>query len=231
MCSEIGGLARFLYVALAMNLEVQLDANEARLFGVLIEKAFTTPDQYPLTLNAAINGANQKTNREPVLSLEEYDVAVALENLVQKNLARRAFLGNSRVEKYTHRGGEMLGVPAPALATLAELLMRGPQTIGELRGRVSRMTPLASLEEAGDALQPLIEHGYAKRLDPLPGSRAERYVQLIAPDIHPLDAPMTSGAAPASPLGERVAALEQQVDALRRALEKLAQRTGHSLDD
>src|ERR1700741_2950283 len=107
-----------------MNLEVQLDPNEARPFGVLIEKAFTTPDQYPLTLNAAINGANQKTNREPVLSLEEYDVAVALENLVQKNLARRAFLGNSRVEKYTHRGCEMLGVPPPALATVAELLMR-----------------------------------------------------------------------------------------------------------
>ena len=214
-----------------MHLEIQLDPNEARLFGVLIEKAFTTPDQYPLTLNAAINGANQKTNREPVLSLEEYEVAVALENLVQKNLARRAFLGNSRVEKYTHRGGEMLGVPAPALATLAELLMRGPQTIGELRGRVSRMTPLASLEEAAAALEPLIERGYAKRLDPLPGSRAERYVQLVSPDLHPLDAPAAAGAAPASPLAERVAALEQQMDSLRRALERLAARTGQSLDE
>jgi uncharacterized protein YceH (UPF0502 family) len=93
------------------------------------------------------------------------------------------------------------------------------------------MTPLASLEEAAAALQPLIEHGYAKRLDPLPGSRAERYVQLIAPDLHPLDVPSAGGAAPSSPLAERVAALEQQVDVLRRALQRLAERTGQSLDD
>jgi uncharacterized protein YceH (UPF0502 family) len=215
-----------------MHLEVRLEPHEARLFGVLIEKAFTTPDQYPLTLNAAVNGANQKTNRDPVLSLDEYEVAVALENLVQKNLARRAFLGNSRVEKYTHRGGEMLGLAAPALATVAELLMRGPQTLGELRGRVSRMTPLASLDEASAALQPLIERGYAKRLDPLPGSRAERYVQLIAPDLHPLDAPsVSSPSAGVSPLAERVTALEQEVERLRRAVERLAALSGQTIEE
>lgn len=215
-----------------MHLEVRLEPHEARLFGVLIEKAFTTPDQYPLTLNAATNGANQKSNRDPVLSLSEDEVAVALDRLVQKNLARSAFLGNSRAEKYIHRGSEMLGIPAPALATLAELLMRGPQTLGELRGRVSRMTPVASLEEAAAALEHLIERGYAKRLDPLPGSRAERYVQLICPDLHPIDAPAAAAVPSApSPLAERVAALEQEVDRLRRGLVQLAQRTGHSIDD
>jgi len=215
-----------------MHLEVKLEPHEARLFGVLIEKAFTTPDQYPLTLNAATNGANQKSNREPVLSLSEDEVAVALEHLVQKNLARRSFLGNSRVEKYIHRGSEMLGIPAGALGTLAELLMRGPQTLGELRGRVSRMTPLASLEEASAALEHLFERGYARRIDPLPGSRAERYVQLVCPDLHPLDAPALAAAPPpSSPLTERVVALEQEVDRLRRRLEQLAARTGNVLDD
>lgn len=216
-----------------LHLKVELTPHEARLFGVLVEKAFTTPDQYPLTLNGATNGANQKSNRDPVLALAEEEVALALEGLVQKNLARRVFLENSRVEKYTHRGAEMLGVPAAALATLAELAMRGPQTPGELRGRVSRMTPLASLEDLFAALQPLLAREYVERLDPLPGSRAERYVQLICPGLHPVDAPAAGSAAP-SPvpqLGERIAALEHEVDRLRRRLESLAARCGQPLDD
>ncbi len=219
-----------------MHLEVQLNPHEARLFGVLIEKAFTTPDQCPLTLNAAINGANQKSNREPVLDLTEDEVSMALEGLVQKHLVRRVFLEHSRAEKFSHRGGEMLTVGTPALATLAELLMRGPQTPGELRGRVSRMAPLASLDELTAALEPLIERGYAKRIDPLPGSRAERYVQLLCPDLHPLDAPATSAAsapaaAPSPQLVERVATLEREVDRLRHQLESLAAQCGYALDD
>jgi hypothetical protein len=205
-----------------MHLEVKLTPHEARALGVLVEKALTTPESYPLTLNAATNGANQKSNRDPVLSLDETEVAIALEALAQKHLARKVFLENSRVEKYTHRGGEMLNLPTPALATLAELLMRGPQTLGELRTRVSRMSRIESLEKMMEALHPLMEYGYAQRIDPAPGSRAERYVQLLCADLHPLDraAPATSANSPG--LAERVEKLEVEVAQLRRELEGLA---------
>jgi uncharacterized protein YceH (UPF0502 family) len=211
-----------------MHLEVQLTPNEARLFGVLVEKALTTPEGYPLTLNAAINGANQKSNRDPVLSLDENEVAVALEGLAQKHLARKVFLEHSRVEKYTHRGGEMLNIPTPALATVAELLMRGPQTLGELRTRVSRMSPIESLDRMIEALHPLIEHGYVKRIDPAPGSRAERYMQLLSPDLHPIDrAPAAATASSHSPgLTERVGNLEAEVALLRSRLDELSAKLG-----
>jgi uncharacterized protein YceH (UPF0502 family) len=200
------------------HLDVRLEPHEARLFGVLIEKALTTPDQYPLTLNSATSGANQKTNRDPVLDLDETQVAIALEGLTQKHLVRRVFLEHSRVEKYSHRGGEMLNIETAALATLAELLMRGPQTLGELRARVTRMSRIESLEQMMTALTPLIERGYAQRVDPAPGSRAERYAQLLAPDLHAIE----TGPAPASStsnLAERVAALELEVARLRQIVE------------
>src|SRR5262245_9738614 len=121
-----------------MALDILLDPIESRLFGVLIEKALTTPDQYPLSVNAAVNGANQKSNRDPVLTLEEPEVASALQRLEKKYMARLVFPGGSRVEKYCHNGKDALGLDAPALAVLAELLLRGPQSPGELRGRAGR---------------------------------------------------------------------------------------------
>jgi uncharacterized protein YceH (UPF0502 family) len=202
------------------HLEVRLEPHEARLLGVLIEKALTTPDQYPLTLNSMTTGANQKTNRDPVLDLDETQVAIALEGLVQKHLVRRVFLEHSRVEKYSHRGGEMLNIETAPLATLAELLMRGPQTLGELRSRVTRMSRVESLDQMMAALTPLIERGYAKRVDPAPGSRAERYAQLLSPDLHAIE----TGPAPASSspnLAERVAALEQEVARLKEIIEQV----------
>lgn len=214
-------------------LEVQLTPYEARLLGVLIEKALTTSDAGLLTLNSLIAGCNQKTNREPVLTLDEDQVQSALETLVGKHLARRAFLENSRVEKYSHRAGEMLGLAAPSLAVLAELMMRGPQTPGELRARATRMSRIDSLEELMSAIQPLIERNYAKRLPPSPGSRAERYVQLLCPDLHPLDSvpatAVTHVASGDSDLTERVAALETEVRHLRLQLETLARHLGQPL--
>lgn len=211
-----------------MHLDVKLAANEARVFGVLVEKALTTPESYPLTLNAATNAANQKSNRDPVLSLDETEVAIALQGLVQKHLARKVFLEHSRVEKYSHRGGEMLNLPTAALATLAELLMRGPQTLGELRTRVSRMSKIESLEKMIEALHPLMERDYAQRIDPAPGSRAERYVQLLCPDLHPLDR-ASSPASPHSPgLADRVEKLEADVAQLRSQLEELAAKLAGS---
>ncbi len=210
-------------------LEVQLTPHEARLLGVLIEKSLTTSDQGLLTLNAAIAGANQKTNREPVLTLNEDEVQSALEHLVAKHLVRRVFPENSRVEKYSHRAGEMLGLSAASLAVLAELLLRGPQTPGELRSRASRMSRIESLEDLMNAIQPLIDRQYANRLPPAPGSRAERYVQRLCADLHPLDSPGASVSD--GGLAERVAALESDVHRLRAQLETLARKLGQSLEE
>jgi uncharacterized protein YceH (UPF0502 family) len=209
------------------TLAVQLDPHEARVFGVLVEKALTTPDQYPLSVNAAINGANQKSNRDPVLSLEEHEVAGALERLVKKYMARKVFPGNSRIEKYVHNGKDALNLESTELAVLAELLMRGPQTPGELRARASRMTSLPSLADLMAILSTLMERGFVRRLDPLPGSRAERYVQLLSPDLHPLEAPgaaytadvsHVAAAAGQGSLAARVEALEAEVAQLRDEL-------------
>jgi uncharacterized protein YceH (UPF0502 family) len=213
-----------------MNREIQLDAHEARLFGVLIEKALTTPDQYPLSINAATNGANQKVNRDPVLALEEYEVASALERLQQKYLARKVFPANSRVEKFCHNGKDGLGLDAPALAVLAELLMRGPQTPGELRTRAGRMTPIESIEKLMEILTPLMEQGLIRRIASAPGSRAERYVQLLSPDLHPVEARAAAPIRPDAPshlpsfatLVERVQALEAAVARLQQEIEPSA---------
>lgn len=210
-----------------MHLEVQLTPHEARLLGVLVEKALTTPESFPLTLNAATNGANQKSNRDPVMSLDETEVAIALEGLAQKHLARKVFLENSRVEKFAHRGGEMLNLSTPSLATLAELLMRGPQTLGELRTRVSRMSKVESLEKMMETLQPLIEYGYAQRTDPAPGSRAERYVQLLCPDLHPIDRAPVAASSHSPGLADRVEKLEEMVAQLQRQIEELSAKPGN----
>jgi len=213
-----------------MALDIQLDPIEARLFGVLIEKALTTPDQYPLSVNAAVNGANQKTNREPVLALEEPEVAGALQRLERKYMARMVFPGSSRVEKYCHNGKDALALDAPALAVLAELLLRGPQSPGELRGRAGRMIAIESLDHLATILSTLIERGFVRRLPPSPGSRVERYVQLLCPDLHPLEAPVAAYAAReedgptrsvAADLAARVETLEAEVGRLREEVRAL----------
>lgn len=168
---------------------ITLNPVEARVLGVLVEKALTTPDQYPLSLNAVTNGSNQKSNRDPVLDLLESEVTLGLQGLTSKNLVYASHSPGSRVEKYRHNGETVLEVDTPKLAILAELLMRGPQQPGELRARVNRMAPLAGIPALMEHLQPLMERGLVQRLAPAPGSRAERYGQAIAPDAHPQAAP------------------------------------------
>lgn len=219
-----------------MTPNIHLDPIEARVFGVLVEKALTTPDQYPLSVNAATNGANQKSNRDPVLSLSEDEVEAALRRLEGKYMARKVFPGNSRVDRYCHNGKDALTLDSPALAVLAELLMRGPQTPGDLRARAARMTALPAQADLSSVLTTLIERGLVRRLAPLPGSRAERYVQLLTPDLHPLDAPAgayvsAAGAAPASApasadLSARIEALEAEVEQLKQQLRALVERFG-----
>lgn len=218
---------------------VQLSPDESRVLGVLIEKAMTTPDQYPLSLNAVVNGANQKNNRDPVTAMEEGAAFEALEGLRGKGLAVRSDMAGSRVNKYRHQAGEALHARPAELALLAELLLRGPQTLGELRGRASRMQELESLETAKNMLSALMtrDEPLVKQIPPSPGSRAERYVQLLCPDLHPLDAPpassgaaTTSSPAPAAPsqagLAVRVEALEAELASMKAALRRLATAVG-----
>ena len=139
---------------------------EARMLGVLVEKAMTTPEHYPLTLNAAVNAANQKSNRNPVLALEEDEVLEALENLVDKDLVKRVFPGHSRVEKFAHTAGGKLGLNSACLAVLAEMLLRGPQTIGELRTRARRMVQIDSLDATQEIIQQLSDARMCKRRGP-----------------------------------------------------------------
>ncbi|HEY8669012.1 MAG TPA: YceH family protein [Tepidisphaeraceae bacterium] len=213
-----------------------LTANEARVLGVLVEKAQTTPEQYPLTLNAATNGANQKNNRDPVMNLSDDDVLDALNALRDKKLVVRVDLAGSRVPKYRHSATDGLGITMRELIILAELLLRGPQTVGELRGRASRMHPLESMEMVTSVLQTLMTRPepLVRELPPSPGSRAQRYVQLLSPDAHPTEL-TASTAIPAgpiatpslhAPLADRVTQLEHEVATLRDALRRLAASVG-----
>src|SRR5262245_1278399 len=127
---------------------ITLSRDECRVLGVLVEKAQTTPAQYPLTLNAVTMGCNQKNNRDPVTNLTEERVFDAIDKLRAKGLVRELMLSGSRVPKFRHMGREVLQVNTTELVLLTEMLLRGPQTIGELRGRATRMHPIASLEEA-----------------------------------------------------------------------------------
>jgi uncharacterized protein YceH (UPF0502 family) len=213
---------------------ISLTPDECRALGVLIEKAQTTPQQYPLTLNALVNGANQKNNREPVTNLDEDKMLTAVDGLRAKGLTREVSLSGSRVAKFRHTTREALEISTSELVILAELLLRGPQTVGELRGRASRMHPLESLEVVESLLKSLMG-----RAEPLlrevgpsaaPGSRAARYAQLLCPDLHPLDAPAAvtparSNSQP-SALSDRVDQLESEVAALRGAIQSLALSLG-----
>lgn len=218
---------------------VQLNPHEARVLGVLIEKAFTTPDQYPLSLNGATLGSNQKSNRNPVLDFSEAETLVALQGLQMKQLAGGSYPAGSRVEKWHHNAREHLGVRDEDVAVLAELLLRGPQSQGELRTRASRMRTLASADEVQQVLERLIQKGYAKRVPPAAGSRAERFAQLLAPTLYvdgePEEEP-ARGPVAARPtttggdLASRVTRLEADVATLRRQLSALAEKLGEPLE-
>lgn len=208
----------------------RLNGHEARLLGVLIEKALTVPDQYPLSLHAATTGANQKNNRWPVTDYTEAEVHVGIQGLIAKHLAHRSVVAGSRVDKYKHSASETLEIDDAHSAVLAELLMRGPQQPGELRTRVERMTPGLTQETLQQRLARLMEKGYVKRLEPLPGERAERYAQLLCPEAHSLDAMAPVASRPAAPprldLEARVLALEGQVAELSRNLERVIDELG-----
>lgn len=234
-----------------MTLEHQLEALEARVLGVLIEKELTTPDLYPLTLNSVTLGVNQKNNRDPVMDLMEGEVNVAVQKLIRRSFVGSVHPVGSRTEKFRHNAAALLRLEAPQLAVLAELMMRGPQQPGELRGRVARMVPCETLDRLFEVLKPMLESGLVVRVDPMPGSRAERFAQKLAPDAHPLvagtvvrstlsvGAPSVAhaspayasaaslSAAPAAPARDpRVGPLEEKVDEQQKQIGELETAVG-----
>lgn len=234
-----------------MTDELKLDAIEARVLGVLIEKDLTTPDQYPMTLNGATLGCNQKSNRHPVMALVEGEVNAALGKLIVKGLAGSVHPMGSRVEKFRHNAEAVMKITSPQAAVMAELLMRGPQQPGELRSRVSRMASVDTLAALMDVMRPLVERGLVVRIDPPPGSRADNYAQTIAPTAHaipakpaaPVRAFTASAEAAAAlatsppavafdpePLNKRIEELDFQVRTLKRQLDALAWKLGHKIE-
>jgi uncharacterized protein len=172
---------------------VDLSAPEIRVLGCLLEKQRTTPDAYPLSLNALRLACNQSTNRDPVAEYDEAIIRDALHRLSRRRWARLASGAGSRAPKYRHLLDEALGLPEDELAVLCVLMLRGPQTPGELKQRTERLHPLADLAAVLDALERLIGRELAVRLPRRPGQKEERYAQLLgedAPDgdVAPADA-------------------------------------------
>ena len=212
-------------------MKLELTSLEARLLGCLVEKELATPEYYPLTLNALVAACNQKNNRDPVLQLAAADVEKSLGVLqYDKKLVGTYSGASSRAVKYTHRLLETLGVDTPELALLCELLLRGPQTPGELRGRAARMHPFTSPAEVRTALDALAARPepYVVELPRAPGCKANRFAPTFGPlpDVPVWPAPRAAAAAPSAPtpdsarireLEQRLAELEAQIAALRRA--------------
>lgn len=165
--------------------EILLKATEIRVLGALVEKDITTPDYYPLSLNALINACNQKNNRDPVTSLDENEVRDALAGLQEMRLAGPAGGADSRVTKYEHRLQEVFNFTRGETATLCVLLLRGPQTPGELRGRTERMHRFETLEDILGSLQKLMDRQppLVRVLPRQPGTKESRYAQLLGGNI------------------------------------------------
>src|ERR1700704_1754317 len=200
---------------------------ETRVLGSLIEKDITTPDYYPLSLNALVNACNQKNNREPVTNFDEETVRLALRNLSDKRLAGPASGADGRVTKYEHRLQEAFNFTRRETAILCVLLLRGPQTPGELRGRTERMHRFEDLDEVLSGLQQLMrrEPPLAKALGRRPGTKEIRYAHLLSGDVEAWDPPAETASAPDdSGRAERIARLEEQVATLRGEVAELRQQ-------
>lgn len=205
-------------------MDVTLNGIELRVLGSLIEKELTTPEYYPLSLNALVNACNQKSNRDPVMALDESEVTRALDSLRFKQFALVSGAGG-RVAKYRHALVEKFRFTPAELALLCELMVRGPQTVGELRTRAERMHACADLAEVEGVLQDLMDRTppLVVRLPRQPGRKEPRYCQLFSgePDLTELAAAPEPGRGSAD--GERVAQLEQEVAGLREEVAALRQ--------
>lgn len=201
---------------------ILLNAIEARVLGALVEKEITTPEYYPLSLNALVNACNQKNNREPVMQLDEDEVRQALHRLEDNQLAGPRRGSDSRVAKYEHHLQEVFNFTRGETAMLCVLLLRGAQTPGELRGRTERMHRFEELDDVLSALQRLMQRGpsLVRALPRQPGTKEVRYAHLLSGEVDwPMEAAQPSGDTPSA--NERLLQLEAEVATLRRELIEL----------
>jgi uncharacterized protein YceH (UPF0502 family) len=199
---------------------------EQRIIGVLLEKEITTPDQYPLSLNLLTTGCNQKSNREPVLELSEAEVLDAVDGLIAKRIVVRDEAVSGRVDKYRHRFCNTefgdLQFSEQQLAVVCVLLLRGPQTPGELRSRTNRLANFAQVSEVEQVLQDLQQQSLVQQLPRQPGKRESRYQHLF---ISSTEAELAS--AGAEPLAESdLNSLLEEVQQLKQELAKIKQHLG-----
>jgi len=205
---------------------VLLTETEARVLGSLVEKDITTPDYYPLSLNALVNACNQKSNRDPVMNLNDEAVRQALHSLNEKGLAGNASgAGDSRVPKFEHRMQEAFNLTRPETALLCVLLLRGPQTPGELRGRAERLHRFEDLTDVQSTLQKMMarEEPLAKVLPRQPGTKEARYAHLLCGDKPEWEtpAPVVEMRSESGVDDERIVRLEEDVAALRKEMADL----------
>jgi uncharacterized protein YceH (UPF0502 family) len=211
-----------------------LEPNEIRVLGALLEKQRTTPDAYPLSLNALRAACNQSTNRDPVVDYDEATIRDALHRLSRRRWARLASGPGSRAAKYRHLVDEALGLGPPELAVLTVLMLRGPQTPGELRARTERMHAFPDAAALHGVLDALIEREMVVRLARRPGQKEERYAHLLggeeveepaAPAYAPAPAP-TPAPLPAADANPRLDRLERELAELRAEVAALRRELG-----
>jgi uncharacterized protein YceH (UPF0502 family) len=208
------------------------DAIEIRVVACLVEKQRTTPDVYPLSLNALRLACNQSTNRDPVVSYDEATVSDALRRTALRGWTRLASGAGSRARKYRHLLDEALGLDGPELSLLAVLMLRGPQTPGELKGRSERLHAFADLGAVQGSLELLIEKGYVARLQRRPGQKEERYRHTFATaEEEPAAARPQPGAVPVPeeklrPAEDRLGRIERELAELREQVQALREALG-----
>lgn len=198
-------------------MDIILDETDVRILGCLIEKEMTTPEYYPLSLNSLTNACNQKSNRNPITSYEETFVSGGLDSLQGKGLARKKLTAGSRVPKYLHSLLDKFDLSRQEMAILCELLLRGPQTVGELRTRAERMSQFEGLEEVEKNLQRLLDYdtALAAKLPRETGRKECRYMHLFSGDVS------REKTVPDISPEERLSRLEEETLRLRSDLEEL----------
>jgi len=200
----------------------QLSAEEVRVLGALMEKEIATPDYYPMSLNALLNACNQKSNREPAVNYDEATVDYALGELRAKGLAMR-ITGDGRVAKHEQRFTERENFGRREAALMCVLMLRGPQTPGELRGRTERLYQFEDLEGVEGTLHRLAESGFVKQLPRQAGYKEQRWAQLLSGDVSVFEEAVPAAAHGPS-ANDRIAALEQEVAALKREFDEFRRR-------
>ena len=201
-------------------MELQLDAMEIRILGSLIEKELSTPDYYPLSLNALTNACNQKSSRDPVVAYDEADVEAALERMIEKQVVWKSNVG--RVIKYEERFTHSRSLVPRESSVLCVLLLRGPQTLGEIRSRTPRLFEFQDLAQVQAALDNLVEWGLVRQLPRMPGHKESRCMHLLSGEDEAPQMPVPPGTAPVQAIdAARIENIEQALEGLRDEIDAL----------